>query len=165
MKWNMFLALFISVGLSSQSYGAGLLDQMLGLGCNSCGQSSCCDAEPACGCAAEPACGCEAAPACGCASEPSCGCESSCDSCCKKRCCKKKSCCRSLLSGLFSCKKSCCKKSRCCDSGCDSGCDSCGGGPAAAGDAAPMPPAPMADPAASLPSRRQLVKASAVFTR
>ena len=78
MKWNIvFGALVLSIGLSGQSFGAGLLNKMLGHG--GCG---CCDAAPSCGCDVAPSCGCEAAsagcdaaPSCGCEAAPSCGCE------------------------------------------------------------------------------------------
>ncbi len=105
MKWNMIVgALVVSVGLCSQSFGAELLDRMLGLntcGCScgcapKCCEKSCCQTEaPSCGCAAAapapapapaaapetPSCGCAAAPSCGCAA-PSCGCSScGCKSC------------------------------------------------------------------------------------
>ena len=74
MKWNMVIvALVLSIGLCSQSFGHGLLNKMLGCGCaSSCG----CAAAPSCGCEAAPSCGCE--PSCGCAAAPSCGCEPSC---------------------------------------------------------------------------------------
>ena len=71
MKRNIFLgALVLSVGLSGQSFGAGLLDRILGHG-----GRGCCDTAPSCGCEAAPSCGCEAAPSCGCEAAPSCGCE------------------------------------------------------------------------------------------
>lgn len=116
--------------------------------CHRCGKQSCC--EPACG---EQAC-CE--PAC---AEPACCEQSCCDPC--NSCCKRKRC--GFLANLF--KKHRCKSS-CCNS-CSGGCDSCNGGhgdeaaPApAAGEAAPMPPAPVADPSASIQGRRSIVHAS-----
>lgn len=173
MKWKMVLgALVVSAGLCNQGYGFELLDRMLGIngygghGCNSCCEPACCEAEPAC-CEAEPAC-CEAEPAC-CEAEPAC-CEADpCDTCAPR--CRKKHC-GGLLSGLFACKKHCHRSCNSCDTcgngGCDScgnGCSSCNGGghasPAAADEAAPVPPAPMADPSASIQSSRQIVKANA----
>ncbi|WP_231612345.1 hypothetical protein [Novipirellula galeiformis] len=70
-----------------------------------------------------------------------------------------------------------CKKG--CDSGCDSICDSgCGCGasvphapyeaaPVAAPEveAAPMPPAPIVDPSASVTSKRRVIQASASYVR
>jgi hypothetical protein len=143
--------------------GCGLLDGLFGHhghGCHkkSCCESSCCDAEPACGCEAAPACGCEAAPSC---------CESS---CCKKRC--HRHC--GLLDGLFGhhghgCHKRSCCASDCCASDCTSSCG-CGGGNGGGAaiqsdEAAPVPPAPMADPSASLKSRRRVVHATSVVRR
>lgn len=128
----------------------------------SCCEASCCDAAPTC--CEKPSC-CEKQSCCekkSCCEEPSC-CDS-CNSCCKKKCCG------GLFSGLF--KKKCCKKSCCntCDS-CNS-CNSCGGGgaghtdaPAAEGTAAPMPPAPMADPSASIQGKRRVVQASNAVAR
>jgi hypothetical protein len=72
-----------------------------------------------------------------------------------------------LLDRIFSCHK------RCCNSGCNSGCGcaaaapgcGCDGGAAPApamdgGDAPPMPPAPVVDPSAFVPSQRRVVHAS-----
>lgn len=120
--------------------------------CHRC-KSACggCQVEQSCGCDAEPACGCEAAP-----------------SCCGRRH-------RGLLHHLFAHKRHCGHQSAC--SSCDSGCSSCEGGmvngggydqnaptPAApgaeGGDAAPMPPAPMADPSASLRNHNRIFQAS-----
>jgi len=141
----------------------GLFKGLKGLfDCNRCCKSSCC--EPAC---CEPAC-CEQA------CEPAC-CEAAacCDPCntCGNSCCKKRHC--GLLAGIFRCKKSCCHSAcnTCCDNGCGNACGNggcCGGeggdapAPAAGGEeAAPMPPAPMADPSASIQRGRQVVKAAA----
>jgi hypothetical protein len=143
----------------------GLLDGLFKR--HRCHKKSCC--EPACGCEAEPSCGCAADPGCGCAAEPSCGC-----------CCKKKHCGGlGLLKGLFRHKKRCCSAAPSC--GCEAepscGCavePSCGcatGGAVTPADggatdqAAPMPPAPMADPSASLQSRRRIVQVSSVVRR
>ena len=146
MKWKLFLgAIVVSMSLCSQSYGAGLLERMLGLkgGCckSDCCETSCCEADPGC---------CEADP--GCCEEPACceqdACCDPCNSCCKRRC-------GGFLRNLF-------KMRRCCGDSCcgDSCCGSHGGHgdapAAAAGDAAPMPPAPMADPSASIQSRRHV---------
>jgi hypothetical protein len=67
---------------------------------------------------------------------------------------------------MFACKKrKCCGNT--CGNGCGNACGGCsgcngGGNAAAEGDeAAPMPPAPMADPSASVLPRRQVVKATA----
>ncbi len=119
-----------------------------------CHKNSCC--EQACG---EPAC-CEPEPAC---CEPACG--GGCDNCCKRKRC-------GFLKNLFK-RKHCghgCGNS-CCGGGCGAG--GCGtggapmdGGPApAAGETAPMPPAPMADPSASIQGRRNLVHASRNLVR
>jgi hypothetical protein len=152
----------------------GLLDGLFkhrGCGCK---KKSCC--EPSCGCEAEPSCGCGADPGCGCEAEPSCGCEQ--QSCCPQPCCKKKHCGGlGLLKGLFRHhrKKSCCAPSCGCEAepscGCEPSCGFATGGvatPTDAGgsdDAAPMPPAPMADPSASLQSRRRIVQVSSVIRR
>ncbi len=143
----------------------GLLDLF---GCN----RGCC--KPTCAPACEPACGCEAAcePACGCAA----ACEPACcapKSCCKQRCCR-----RGLFDGLHGlfdrpckkcCKSSCRKSCGCAPScGCVAG-NGCGavfhgnGNGSHADEAVPMPPAPMADPSASLPNRR--VNAAAFTAR
>lgn len=129
MKWNTLIGtIVLTIGICSQSFGAGLLDRMLGAsgcGCEtkcceaSCGAEAagCCDsgcaaaADPSCGCdngcaAADPSCGCDN----GCAAAPSCGCDA-----------PRKSCRKPLLSGLLSCKKkSCCTAAPSC--GCDNGC-------------------------------------------
>ena len=111
MKWNMLLgALAVSVGLCSQSFGATLLDRMLGTGC---GCNSCCETAPSCCAAAEPSCCAKAEPSCcapaaaepsccapaaptceaapSCCAAPSCGCESApscgCGCCCTERNC------------------------------------------------------------------------------
>ncbi|QDT02321.1 hypothetical protein K227x_06970 [Rubripirellula lacrimiformis] len=127
----------------------------------------------------------------GCAIEPSCGFEvASCDSGCGCSAPKCKIGNGQLLSRLFG---NLGHKGCGCDSGCDAGCgcsaeptcgidapcgcsapaSSCGcsGGmqsaPVAAPhmDAAPMPPAPIVDPSASVTQKRRVVQASAVFTR
>jgi hypothetical protein len=122
-------------------------------GCNSgCGSS--------CGCAA-PACEatCDSAPSCGCAA-PSCG-----------SCCKKTRCCRPCLLDLFRCRKSCCNT---CSTGCSTCAAeaSCGCGAGAhsdgaviEGDAAPVPPAPMADPSASYQGQRNVIQATSLYSR
>src|SRR5438876_310245 len=153
MKWNIILgSMVLGLAMCSQSFGFELLDRMLGsngCGCDtSCCQTKCC--------------------------KPKC-CESK---CCKPKCCESK-CCRQplfggcnngckqggwkarccFLSGLFPCKQ------RCCDNGCHAkgGCAAaaCGGGmapaPAEGGDVAPVPPAPVVDPSAFLPTRRNVV--------
>ena len=159
-------------------------------GCAAEPACGCAAAEPACGCAAaEPACaapaacGCAAAePACGCAAEPACGCAPACNSC--NTCCKKRHHCGLL--GIFHCHKKCCKPAcNTCNSGCATGCaegcatgcaaatgcaSGCGAAPmgdaeAPAEDAAPMPPAPTADPSASVPSKRRVVAASSKIVR
>lgn len=126
-----------------------------------------CGCEDPCnkGCAAAPSCGCEA-PACGCNAAPSCGCEAV-DPCCNKGLKISLQIRRpNLLGKLF-------KKSACCDAcGCDTGCaaapcSSCGGNapvaaPAASGEVAPAPPAPVVDPSAYLNSKRRVVQTSFV---
>jgi len=177
MKRNIFLgALVLSVGLSGQSFGAGLLDRILGHG-----GRGCCDTAPSCGCEAAPSCGCEAAPSCGCEAAPSCGCEAAPSCGC--------GCGGGLLGKLKKCGGNCCpllklnlpKISGC---GCSAApscgcagesqidCDSPSEAPAAnngdpgeapdASDAAPMPPAPLVDPSAFLPSKRRVIGTSAV---
>jgi hypothetical protein len=75
-----------------------------------------------------------------------------------------------LLDRIFVCNKRCCKP-KCCNNGCDTcnGCaaaaPSCGydagaPAPAAHGDMPPMPPAPVVDPSAFVPSQRRVVHAS-----
>ncbi|HWA97001.1 MAG TPA: hypothetical protein VG713_00850 [Pirellulales bacterium] len=72
-----------------------------------------------------------------------------------------------MLGNLF--KKHSCGNS--CGGCCDTGCGGCCGGapagpaPAAGGDGAPMPPAPMADPSASYRGRRGMVQASRSVVR
>lgn len=161
-------------------------------GCNSCCEPACCEpacCEPACcesaccgnGCCndcCEPTC-CESAccgnGCCNDCCEPTCCeadacCDPCCDSCCEP-CCKKRCC---LLDRLFACKKRCCKKS-CCDDCCTSCCDDCCGGcsscnggheehaPAAADEDGP-PEGPGEDTSASIPTRRQIVKAHSTGT-
>jgi hypothetical protein len=78
MKWNMILgALVLSVGVCGQSFGAGLLDRMLGVGgsCNTCCEKPCCDVEPVCN-----------APAPCCQPEPVCAAPAPCSSCGHQRC-------------------------------------------------------------------------------
>ena len=113
-----------------------------------------------------------AAPTCAaptCAAAPSCGCEQSCNTgCCKKSC---------WLHRIFSCHKRCHNG---CNTGCDTGCGAaapscgCDGGvmsggkelpPQAGGDLAPMPPAPVVDPSAFLPTQRRVVHASTSLVR
>lgn len=158
--------------------------------CEAAPACGCEAAAPACGCEAAPCCEtkccrkplfnfnfkrcckpkcdscCDAAPACGCeVAAPACGCETA----CAPKCCKPK-CCRSLLDRIFVCNKRCCKKS-CCDTGCGCaaaapGCGCEAGGHAApapaldGGDMPPMPPAPVVDPSAFVPSQRRVVHAS-----
>jgi hypothetical protein len=146
----------------SKSCGGGLLKKLFACkkahhakmfgGCD----SGCCEA---------PTCGCEA---------PACGCDSGCDSCCTKSCKIGNG---QLLQKLFG--NLGCKKSSCCDMGCDSGCGcaaaapscGCGSAPMAAPmaapsyEAAPMPPAPVVDPSASVTQKRRVIQASAVFVR
>ena len=88
MKFSKFLgALVLSAGLCSQSFGAGLLDRMVGGGCGpSCCEPSCCDAGKACH---DPACGTAGNGCCdpGCGSAGGNGCCDPCGSSCgKKRC-------------------------------------------------------------------------------
>ncbi len=105
MKWKVFLGtVVLSVGLCSQSYAHGLLDQLLGTG------GGCCEPEPTC---------CEQAPPSCCEPEPQC-----CEQEQEQACCEKPSCCKKrcgLLDGLkdlFPChrcgKKSCCKQEKVC---------------------------------------------------
>lgn len=156
-------------------------------GCDKGCEPACCAAEPSCCAAVEPACGCAAAcepacaapAACGCAAEPACGCAPACDSC--NSCCKKRHC---GLLGIFHCHKKCCKPACGCGNGCAAACEpacgcaaatgcaaGCGAAPmgddvsAPADDAAPMPPAPTADPSASVPSKRRVVAASSKVVR
>ena len=216
MKWNMIIgALVLSLGLCGHSFAGGLLDKVLGCGCDApaCGCEAApacgCEAEPTCGCEpscgcdlgctgcnigggllsalcnlklpalpslqgcgcdAEPACGCEAAPACGCEAEPTCGCEPSCG--CDLGCtgCNIGG---GLLSALCNLKLPALPSLNSC--GCDSGCD-CDSGCADSGsdgddleeapeasDAAPMPPAPIVDPSAFVPSKKRHVILTSVI--
>jgi len=110
------------------------------------------------------------------ACEPACGCDAAAcaPACPKQRCCR-----RMGLLDLFRCKRSC-RKSACGAScaptcgyaaagepscGCSYGAPSHNGGPAphVEGEAAPMPPAPMADPAAMVPNRGNVVKAASLY--
>ncbi len=105
MKGNVLGALLVSVCLTGQSFGAGLMDRMLGngCGCDSCEASCCC--EKSCGCP-DDCCGDDAC------CEPACGCEDTCcDNGCGRRCC--------ILDRLFGGRKhSCCEASCGCDDGC-----------------------------------------------
>ncbi|MBI85435.1 MAG: hypothetical protein CMJ81_19760 [Planctomycetaceae bacterium] len=153
MKWNMIIgALVLSLGLCGHSFAGGLLDKVLGCGCDA----------PACGCEAAPACGCEAEPTCGC--EPSCGCDLGCTGCNIGG---------GLLSALCNLKLPALPSLNSC--GCDSGCD-CDSGCADSGsdgddleeapeasDAAPMPPAPIVDPSAFVPSKKRHVILTSVI--
>ncbi len=223
MKWQMMVtSLVLGLGISTQSFGFELLDQMLGIGGNGC-DSKCCDDHA--GCKVDPGCGvkhngccdkgrhrfgkrhgngccepkCKVDPGC-CVKDPGCcgkrrghGCGVKHNGCCDKHngCCDKpKSCCkkrRCLLDALFSCKRGCCDKGcdhkhgceakckvdpGCCvkDPGChvDPGC--CGGHPVPAetkdaGPKAPMPPAPIVDPSAYVPSQRRVVQVSSTIIR
>lgn len=138
-----------SCGTGSCGKRGGLLSKLF-----SRHKQSSCDA----GC--EPACGCEApCDPCG-AAGPACGCEAAgCDSGC---CSKPRN--RGLLSKLFG---NLHRKSNGCDIGCDSA--GCGCGVSHSnGDypsAAPMPPAPVVDPSASVSSKRRVIQASAVYVR
>jgi hypothetical protein len=149
MKWNILVgSMVLGVSLAGQSFGAGLLDRMLGGHGSGCA-SSCCDTsvcEPSCGCemaACEvaPSCGCEiaacgpsAGPSCGCEmaaceAAPSCGCEiAACDPCasaCDTGCGHGRKKHRGLLARLFDCHKkdNCCAAPSC---GCEvAACEPC----------------------------------------
>ena len=126
-----------------------------------CRQNCGCGAGAGCGCAADAGCGCAADPGCGCAAAATCGCASAGNTCCKRRH-------RSLLDSLFCCRSN--RGSSCgCGDGCAAGCAGgcgCGGAVGGAveigetGDDAPMPPAPMADPAARLGPRPMYLQTS-----
>ncbi|MFV2065894.1 MAG: hypothetical protein ACC645_02870 [Pirellulales bacterium] len=132
--------------------GHGLLDGLFSHGGHgSCG-SSCDSCESACD-----------------TYEPSCGQETS---CCESDPCGSKKHHGNLFSGLFN------HRGHGHHGGCHSsgGCDSCGGGyggssavdgPADSGDAAPIPdaPTPMADPSASLRSRRRVARTTSFASR
>ena len=188
MKWKTLAAsLVLSVGFCAQGYSFELLNTMLGV--NGCCQPKCCAPKPKC-CAPKPKCcapkpccrrnllaelfscnsGCKTKccspkPKC-CAPKPKCcapkpRCCAPKPKCCapKPKCCRQSCCRRNLLAEIFSCKRSC-------NSGCgNGGCSTCGGGTSveeveAHGDAAPMPPAPVVDPSAFLPSNQQVFQAS-----
>ncbi|MCH2128581.1 MAG: hypothetical protein MK179_05525 [Pirellulaceae bacterium] len=172
-----------SCGCEAASCGCGhVLGGLLGNGCcnllklnlpclNNCG-CGCDDAD----CDDAPSCGCETEPSCGCDAEPSCGCEAA--SC---------GCGLGLLSRISNCGGGCCPILKLnlpilgcgCDTGCDTGCDAgCDAGgddapgeaPASddageASDAAPMPPAPLVDPSAFVPSKRQIFATNAIPAR
>ncbi len=119
---------------------------------SSCGHhgDSCCEAEPTC-VVEEPSC---------CVADAGCGsCGHSHKSCGHHR--------TSLLDRIFSCHK--CKSNHGCGScGSDGGCASCGGhghSHSDGGDAAPLPPAPVADPSAFVPTQRRVVHARASLIR
>jgi len=100
--------------------------------CDSCCETTCCEPEPVC-CEPEPTC-----------CDP-------CNSCCNRGC--------SLFANLFKSRKSCCGGC----GGCDScgGCSTCGAGVTnGGGEPSPMPPAPMADPSASLQGPQHIIHAS-----
>ncbi len=115
--------------------------------CRSRGRRCCHNGCTSNGCAAK--CGADY----GCAAAASCGCDNGCKKSCRRGC---------LLDRIFVCRKSCCN-SGC--SSCEAKCGAevgCGcGAPAAAlesdGD---MPPAPVVDPSAFLPSQRRVIHAS-----
>jgi len=121
MKSKVMGALIVSIVLTGQTYGFGLLDSMLsgGCGCDSCAQQVCCEKSCGCddGCCGDSCC------------EPSCGCADDCcaDDCCEASCGCGTSCCKKkrggLLSKLFSCKKSC---KSCCEPSCGCDDDCCG---------------------------------------
>jgi hypothetical protein len=126
---------------------------------NNCCDTGCASAcEPTC--AAVPSCGCESACGAGCGAAPTCGCEVAAP-CCDSGCGGHH---HGLLHRLFKHRRN----NACCDTACDacgvaSSCSSCGGGvaaPAASGDAAPMPPAPVVDPSAYLQSNRRVIQAT-----
>ena len=115
--------------------------------CNSCCEPTCGHANNGC---CEPACdpGCGAAAAC-------------CDTGCRKSCCRGSL--RDALNRIFPCHRGCCKKS-CCDNGCTSAYGSSSGAPVLQSEAdngGDIPPAPMVDPSAFLPSAR-IMKASSI---
>ena len=187
MKLNMIVgALVVSMSLVSQSFGLELLDRMLGVSGGACCETPCCEPEPACCapvaakcCQPEPTC-CDVAPCCKkraglldhlfarhcckpacepvcCEPEPVC-CQPEPTCCDVAPCCKKRG---GLLDHLFarrSCKPTCCDVAPVCD-GCTSGAPVAAPAPAGA---APMPPAPMADPSASVPSNRRLVRTTSL---
>ncbi len=153
-------------------FNGALLAHVRGIfACHTCCDSGCA-AEPACCAAVDP--GCCAAVDPGCCAEPACAapvCDpcNTCNTC--KPCCKKRH--GGLLSALFHHKK-CCKPA--CHTGCATGCatecatgcaSGCGSAPishdvdgGSLEEAAPMPPAPTADPSASVPSKRRVIAAS-----
>ncbi len=156
------------------SHCCGLLDGLHNrlFGCGSCNKCGC---NKGCGCeAAAPSCAAAAAPSCA-AAEPSCGCNAPCNSCGRSRChkscggCNKcNSCGHHGLLDIFRC--GCHKSCGGCNS-CQQACG-CGGGdggqattPTGSDDAAPMPPAPTADPSASIQSKRRMVSASSKIVR
>ncbi len=133
----------------------GLFDGLHGLfdlTCNRCKKSSCC--ETSC-CDPEPSC---------CEPEPSC--------CEPVSCCSKKRHCGGLLAGLFKHHNRCCKPASSC---CSTASSCCGGGSVSYGgeggtvheadEAAPMPPAPMPDPSASLQRKGFVIPTSGRVAR
>ena len=139
----------ISCGLLSALCNLQLpaLPSLHGCGCDACG----CEEEPACGCEEEPACGCE----------PSCGCDSGCDVSCGLL----SALCNLKLPALPSLHGCGCDSCSDCDSGCaDSGSDGDDLEEAPeASDAAPMPPAPIVDPSAFVPSKKRHVILTSVI--
>ena len=145
MKWNMIIgALVLSLGLCGHSFAGGLLDKVLGGGCD--------------------ACDCEAAPSCGCEEEPTCGCDSGCTGC-DISCGLLSALCNLKLPALPSLHGCGCDSCGDCDSGCaDSGSDGDDLEEAPeASDAAPMPPAPIVDPSAFVPSKKRHVILTSVI--
>jgi len=185
-------SLILGLGICTQGFGFELLDRMVGTcGCeSSCCETKCCKqkcCKSRCDGGCERTC-CDPAPTCGC-EKKCCGhnrgcCEKKCcghnRGCCEKKCCGngngccdrapkcgcEKKCCKSkchqgcLLDRIFACNKCCHSHNRC---GCESACG-CGGEIEMNGgdDMGPMPPAPVVDPSAFLPSPRTVVSANLV---
>jgi hypothetical protein len=143
-------------------------------GCDSgCGAKGGCAAAAKCGCdAAAATCGCEAkGPACGCDGANKCGCDKGCKSNCGglldrifgSRCCKSK--CGSKCDGGCHAKSGCeAAAAKCgCEAAAACGCD--GGKASATSVESPMPPAPVVDPSAFIPSPRNVVHATSNLVR
>ncbi len=118
--------------------------------CKSGCADKCCDVDPGCGCEVV---------------DPGCGCD---DGCSSKGCGRKK---LNLLDRIFGCKRcktSCCEPACGCDPGC--GCEPDCGVPmkgfspkeADVDEAAPVPPAPVVDPSAFLPTKRHFIQTNLV---
>src|SRR5947208_12240238 len=104
-----------------------------------------------------------------------CGCDTSCcsscnscNSCCKSRCCGHNRCCNTCGNNGCGCAAAApsCAAPSCAAPAPSCGCDGTGkGASAGSGDVVPMPPAPVVDPSAYIPTQRRVVHASTSLVR